>query len=430
MIRVFPTILLFLLAGYLNGQSGPDFPSTPEAYSGRRARLLGNMDSVSVLVLKGGEENGEEVARFRQDRDFLYLTGIRSSGARMILAPRGVRFGNSVKQSIFFLNLRWNPEATVPAGPQDTLLDIGQWTEVLNLALEGVVTVYYNPPAPFLHDWLNDKPYFGDREMRKAFEKAHSGVKIRPAGTLIAQLRTLKTEKELAALNKAIALTADGIGSVLKQCRPGMYEYEIQAMIEYEAIRQGASGMGFPSIIGGGPNSLIPHYFDNNGRLEKGDLLVMDVGAEVDGYSADVTRTIPVSGTFTPEQAEVYAVVLETEKELIAMVRPGMTYSEIDRAAMQMIREKGYGDYILHGVTHPIGLNVHDVMAGDTLKPGMVITIEPGIYIPASDTLQPAARKGFGIRIEDDVLVTETGFVNLSAAIPKEISEIEKRMRH
>jgi Xaa-Pro aminopeptidase len=347
----------------------------------------------------------------------------------MIFAPRGVTFGPSRKTCFFFLNLRWNPDAKVPLTASDTLLDLTRFDSVLAKVLPGIKTMYYHPQAPFVHDWVNGKPYFADKEMRKAFEKAHPGAKMKPAGTLLARLRQIKSGDELMAIHKAIALTGDGIGAALRGCRPGMHEYEVQALIENEAVRQGADGMGFPSIVGGGKNSLIPHYFDNNCELRKGDLLVMDVGADYCGYSADVTRTIPVSGKFTTEQAVVYNIVLDVQKALIKMAKPGATFGEIDRKAVELTKAAGYGDYILHGVTHTIGLNVHDAMSGDTLRPGMVITIEPGIYIPVDDTIQPKGRTGFGIRIEDDVLITETGYEVLSSGIPSEIDDIEKRMR-
>jgi Xaa-Pro aminopeptidase len=398
-------------------------------YTARRAQMAALIDTTSVLVMKAGEENDMEVLKFRQDRDFHYLTGILKPGAKMILAPRGIMFGSERKTCFFFLNLRWNPDVRIPLESSEMLLDPDRFDSVLSVLLPGIKTLYYHPQAAFVHDWINGKPYFADKEMRKAFEKAHPGTKMKPAGPLIAKLRQIKTEDELSALGKAIAMTGDGINAALRGCKPGMFEYEVQALIEYEAVRQGANGMGFPSIVGGGKNSLIPHYFDNNCKLQKGDLLVMDVGADYWGYSADVTRTIPVSGKFTKEQAEVYNVVLDVQNALIKMVRPGITYGEIDQQAELMIRQAGFGKYILHGVTHTIGLNVHDVMSGDTLRPGMVITIEPGIYIPADDTVQPEGRKGFGIRIEDDVLITDDGHAVMSSGIPKEIADIEKRMR-
>ncbi len=402
---------------------------TPDDYSARRAKLAAMADSASVLAMKGSDENYDEIGRFRQDRDFLYLTGITVPGARMILAPKGIGSGNSKKSCFIFLNMKWNKDAIVPLTATDTLIDLKQFDTVLQRVLSGIRTLYYHPQMEFSYDWINGKVYFAEREMRKSFEKSHPGVRIKPAAPLIARLRQIKEKDELTAMLKAIALTNDGILSAMKSCKPGMYEYEIQALIEYEAIRQGAGGMGFASIIGGGKNSLIPHYFDNNCELRAGDLLVMDVGAEYEGYSADITRTIPVSGKFTKEQAVVYDVLLGIQEELIRMVQAGITFRDLDNRSNELIRAAGYGAYILHGITHTVGLNVHDATAGDTLRAGMVITIEPGIYIPANDTVQPAGRTGFGIRIEDDILVTADGYENLSSAVPKEIAEIEKRMR-
>jgi Xaa-Pro aminopeptidase len=419
--------LFFALEGQAQ-QCVKDLISQKE-YSARRVKMAGMLDTASVLAMKAGEEGFDDIRRFRQDRDFLYLTGISLPGARMILAPKGISFGNTTKSVFFFLNLQWNKEVNIPLTASDTLLDLTRFDTILSAVLPGIRTLFYNPPMDFSHDWITGKVYFADKEMKKAFEKAHPGIKMKPAGTLLAKLRQIKTEDELAAISKAIAMTKDGIESAMRSCKPGMFEYEVQAVIEYEATRQGADGMGFASIIGGGKNSLIPHYFDNNCMLSNGDLLVMDVGADYCGYSADVTRTIPVSGRFTKEQAIVYIVVLDVQKSLIAMVKPGITFVSIDKKAEDLIRAAGYGDYILHGVTHTVGLNVHDAMAGDTLRPGMVITIEPGIYIQGDDTVQPEGRKGFGIRIEDDVLVTEKGHDVLSAGIPRELADIEKHMQ-
>jgi Xaa-Pro aminopeptidase len=400
-----------------------------EDYSARRTNLAAMIDTGSVVAIKGGEENFDDIRKFRQDRDFLYLTGMTVPGARIIVAPKGILYGNTRKDCFIFINRAWYTDLAVPMGASDTLLDMKQFDTVFKHLTQGIRTLYYYPPMAFSHDWINDKVYFAEKEMKKAFEKSHPGAKIKPAATLIAKLRQIKTKDELAAMNKAIELTSDGILSAMRSCKPGMYEYEIQALIEYEAIRQGAGGMGFASIIGGGKNSLIPHYFDNNCEMKAGDLLVMDVGAEYDGYSADITRTIPVSGKFSIEQAIVYNVLLNVQKELIGMVKPGITFNEIDNKSNELIRGAGFGNYILHGVTHTVGLNVHDATSGDTLRAGMVITIEPGIYIPGDDTIQPEGRKGFGIRIEDDVLVTDGGNEVISAMVPKEQSEIEKRMR-
>jgi Xaa-Pro aminopeptidase len=208
-----------------------------------------------------------------------------------------------------------------------------------------------------------------------------------------------------------------------------MKEYELQAIIEFSMIREGAEYESFPSIIGSGPNSLIPHYDDNRRTMQKGDVVVMDVGAEVDGYAADVTRTIPVSGRFTEGQREVYSAVLRTQQAVIGVIRPGLPWVALDRKAKEILQPHGFAPYLTHSVSHHVGLDVHDIGQMDTLKAGMVITVEPGVYVPAADTIVAEKYRGFGIRIEDDVLVTENGSLVLSRNIPKEIGDIEGLMK-
>jgi Xaa-Pro aminopeptidase len=197
-------------------------------------------------------------------------------------------------------------------------------------------------------------------------------------------------------------------------------EYEVEAAVEYEFRRGGAERPGFASIIGSGPFSTVLHYDKSTRRMESGDVVVVDIGAEYSGYSADVTRTYPVSGKFSARQREIYQIVLDAQKAALAHVKPGATLGDIHRAAMAHIRSKGYEKNFIHGTSHYIGLEVHDV--GSTSRPleaNMVITVEPGIYIPEEQ---------LGIRIEDDVLVTPGGY-RLLSHFPKEISEIETQMQ-
>ena len=204
----------------------------------------------------------------------------------------------------------------------------------------------------------------------------------------------------------------------------GGTKLEVEAIIEFEFRRNGAERPGFPSIVGSGPNATILHYDRNTRKMEAGDLVVADIGAEYGGYTADITRTYPVSGKFTERQREIYQIVLDAQKAALARVKPGATIrgrgsNSIHAAALEYIQSKGYGDYFIHGTSHHIGLEVHDVgPVGRPLKPNMVITIEPGIYIPDEN---------IGVRIEDDVLVTETGYRMLSD-FPREIDEIEALM--
>jgi Xaa-Pro aminopeptidase len=212
-------------------------------------------------------------------------------------------------------------------------------------------------------------------------------------------------------------------------CTPGVREYELQAEIEYAMARSGAWGQSFPSIVGSGPNALIPHYELNRRTARAGEVVVMDVGAEMSGYAADVTRTIPVSGRFSAPQRKVYETVLRAQRAVIAAIRPGMSWKTLDATARAAIKEAGYDRFWLHSVSHHLGLDVHDAGVMDTLRDGMVITVEPGIYIPVADTTVSAEYRGIGVRIEDDVLVTGDGAEVLSARVPKDIVDIERIMK-
>jgi Xaa-Pro aminopeptidase len=193
--------------------------------------------------------------------------------------------------------------------------------------------------------------------------------------------------------------------------------------------RNGATAPAFSSIVGSGPNSLILHYEHNQRTMQAGEVVVMDVGAEIEGYAADITRTIPVSGKFTPEQRKVYDTVLRAQEAIIRAIRPGALWSEMDRAAKAVIDSAGYGKYWRHSVSHHLGIDVHDAGPMDTLRVGMVVTMEPGVYIPVGDTTVAPGLRGVGIRIEDDALVTDTGCEVLTAAVPRQAADIEKIMK-
>lgn len=220
-------------------------------------------------------------------------------------------------------------------------------------------------------------------------------------------------------MQKAIDITGAGFAKAALALKPGMNETDVQDIIESEFKAKGARQLAFPSIVATGKNTTVLHYTRNNAVVQTGDLFLMDIGAEYDHYAADVSRTVPVSGKFTPEQRKIYEIVLKAQKAAMAKVKPGAYVREdVHAEARRVIEEAGYGEYFIHGTSHYIGLDVHDV--GDysqPLKPGMVISVEPGIYIPAT---------GIGVRIEDDVLVTKDGYKNLSAGIPREIEEIER----
>jgi Xaa-Pro aminopeptidase len=222
-------------------------------------------------------------------------------------------------------------------------------------------------------------------------------------------------------LGRAIDITCSALLEAMASIGPGQFEYEIQATIDYVFMRYGAQRPGFSSIVGSGPNSCVLHHSANRRRAVKGDLVVLDVGAELFGYTADVTRTVPVSGRFSPRQREIYEIVLAAQKAGIAAVRPGVKLRDVHAAARKVIRDAGYARYFLHSTSHWLGLDVHDVGATSrTLEEGMVLTVEPGIYLSEEE---------LGIRIEDDVLVTRNGRQVLSDGVPRSVKEIEALMK-
>jgi Xaa-Pro aminopeptidase len=260
-------------------------------------------------------------------------------------------------------------------------------------------------------------PLTSDLDFLKQFRERYPWTALKDPSAALGRMRMVKSSAEIALLERAIEITCRAQHDALWQARSGMMEYQVQAIVEYRFGEEGARRPGYPSIVGAGPDSCILHYDANDGTLKEGDLLLLDAGAEYRRYSADVTRTFPVSGRFTDEQRAVYDLVLKAQEAAIAAIRPGVPFAEIDRAARKVISQAGYGPNFIHGTSHFIGLDVHD--AGDTsglLQAGMVLTVEPGIYIP---------ERKIGVRIEDDVLVTREGSRVLSDCAPRQSHAVE-----
>jgi Xaa-Pro aminopeptidase len=359
-------------------------------YKSRRDRLSARIKG-NVLVLRAAPE--QELVKYQQERNFYYLTGLDQSDAILLLDAV-----SDPPQEFLFL-----PERK-PAAERWTGLKLGPDAE--GERATGFAKAL--PTSEF------------DAILKKLSRQAKAVYGLKDVESDIAYLRQIKSPAEIALLEKAIQITLKAEQAAARTIAPGVMEYEVQAALEYEFTRNGAERPGFPSIVGSGPFSTILHYNDSTRRIQPGDVVVVDIGAEYSGYSADVTRTYPASGSFSPRQREIYQIVLDAQKAAIAKVKPGARISDMHNAAMSVIRSKGYEKYFIHGTSHHIGLDVHDV--GDTsrpFEPNMVITAEPGIYIPEEQ---------LGIRIEDDVLVTPTGYRVLSN-FPKEISEIEGLMK-
>jgi len=355
-------------------------------YRARRERLAERIKG-NVLVLRAAPD--QELTEYQQERNFYYLTGFDQPGAILLLDA----VSEPMQEFLFIperkpAEERWTGEKL---GPGPDAARVTGFAKVL-------------PVSEF------------DATLRKMSERAKATYGLKEAESDIAYLRQTKSRTEIALLEKAIQITIKAQQAAAREIAPGAWEYEVEAALEFEFRHNGAERPSFPSIVGSGPFSTILHYNENTRRMESGDTVVVDIGAEYGGYAADVTRTYPVSGKFSPRQREIYQIVLDAQKAAMAKVKPGVTISEIHQASKSYIESKGYGKYFIHGTSHHIGLEVHDV--GATTRPleaNMVITVEPGIYIP---------EEKLGVRIEDDVLVTSTGY-RLLSTFPKEIDEIE-----
>jgi Xaa-Pro aminopeptidase len=357
-----------------------------QEYRARRERLAQRIKG-NVLVLRAAPD--QELVKYQQEPNFHYLTGFDEPNAILLLDA-----ASDPPQEFLFLPERKPAEERwtgVKLGPGPEAAKVTGFSKVL-------------PTAEF------------DATLKKASERARAVYGLKEVQDDLAYLRQVKSPTEIALLEKAIQITLKAQQAAARSIAPGTMEYEVEAALEFEFRRNGAERPGFPSIVGSGPLSTVLHYDKNERRMQAGEVVVVDIGAEYGGYSADVTRTYPVSGKFSPRQREIYQIVLDAQKAAIAKIKPGVRISDLHQAAMGYIRSKGYEKYFVHGTSHHIGREVHDV--GDTsrpLEPNMVITVEPGIYIPEEQ---------FGIRIEDDVLLTPDGSRVLSA-FPKEIAEVE-----
>lgn len=382
-----------------------------EEYRSRRARLAEELEGGAVVLFAA---QPSDLVEFQQEDNFYYLTGFAEPDAILVLASRGDRIEESL-----FIPPR-NPEQERWTG-----VKLGPGREAERATGIGSVEPTENFEARIRELASAGKTIYtltGQPETVERLRAIVPSADLRNVGPAVANLRVKKAGTEIALVRKAIAITIQAHEAALRVISPGAMEYEVEGIIEYTFRRNGAERPAFPSIVGSGPYSTTLHYDRNERRMQAGDLVVVDIGAEYSGYAADVTRTYPVNGRFTERQKEIYQIVLDAQRAALERVRPGISINGpngVHAAARAYIAGQGYGQYFIHGTSHYLGLYVHDV--GDysrPLEPGMVLTVEPGIYLP---------EEGFGIRIEDDVLVTEDGYEMLSD-FPREIDEIEALM--
>src|SRR5882724_2318329 len=411
-------------------------------YAERRARLAAQADGPIVLWGFTGREEGSQNYIFEQEENFYYLTGHNEEGAGPIILPPGEkgevpRLGRETP----FLPAknpqkeRWNGVRMSPTDPgieaRTGFAAVKSFESDFRIAIENLAKTYPNfyTIVPYQKE-LGGYPH--EKAVVEWLQLAAPQAKLKDIRAQIGALRQIKSPGEIAFLKEAIGLTLDSHLEAMKLMHPGLYEYQVAArMVEVHAWG-GSEAEGYAPIVGAGPNSTVLHYDKLSRKIEDGDIVVMDVGAQYSGYSADITRTIPAKGKFTPRQREIYKIVLGAQNAALAALKPGMDFcskgdKNVHKIAYNYINSHGkdlngksLGPYFIHGLGHHIGLNVHD--AGDhcaPFQPGMVITMEPGIYIP---------EENLGVRIEDDVLITESGHKLLSERLPRDPDEIEKIM--
>ncbi|MCA9661546.1 MAG: aminopeptidase P N-terminal domain-containing protein [Myxococcales bacterium] len=427
-----------------------------EAYRLRRQRVAERMADDSALLLHGGllrTRSNDTEFRFRPDSNFHYLSGLREPGALLLLRPgHDPEFTVFVRprdpQAEIWTGRRIGPEGAIERYGADAAYPIDEASTHLRTLLDGVSTIY----LPFGHDagleamvhrtidFLRKRNRYGEQAPEQLVD----------ARALLGEDRLVKDAAALASLRRAVDVSARGHLAAIRATRPGLYEHELEALLEFHFRRLGSSGPGYGSIVGAGDNATILHYVDNDCRLEAGDLLLIDAGAEWDYFTGDITRTFPISGRFSPAQRDLYAIVLAANEAGIAASRVGSTIDGIYRVCLRTLLqglrdlrlvdgevdalledESTYSRYTCHRHSHWLGADVHDAghyclrRTPRPLKPGYVITVEPGLYIAKDDERAPPELRGVGIRVEDDVLIRDVGPEILSAAVPKAVAELE-----
>jgi len=430
----------------------------PAEFARRRRQLMRMAGNEAILILPSAAErirNNDSHYPFRQDSDFLYLTGFHEPESVLVLVP-----GRKHGEALLFCRER-DPEREAWDGPragtEGAVADFGMddaypWSDlddILPGLIEGRTRVYYHfgRDAEFdlkLIGWVNRVR----AQIKQGAEPPHEFLEL---GHLLHDLRLFKSRDEVALMRRSAAIAAEAHVRAMQAVRPGMFEYEVEAELLHTFRRRGAVP-SYEPIVGGGANACVLHYRANSAPLRDGDLLLIDAGAELEGYASDITRTFPVGGRFSPAQRAIHDLVLRAQLAAIDAVRPGASWIAPHDTAVrvltegllalgllrgtlqQCLKEQAYRRFYMHKTGHWLGLDVHDV--GDyridgeyrLLEPGMVLTIEPGLYI-APDSKGVAAKwRGIGVRIEDDVLVTATGNEVLSRGVPKSADDIESLM--
>lgn len=407
-------------------------------YKARRHKLLEKVKDNSVIVLFAGnapKKTADEAYPFTPNRNFYYLTGVQEPDHILLMSKI-----NGKEKNILFI--------------KDIDLELEKWigkslreNEALEIA--GVDEVMFKSTfEDYFHRLISMKEEFNlylDLE-RDAFNSMNSisqifakeiiskypQISVRNIYASIVALRLIKSNEEIENIKEAIKITISGVETLMKNAQDGMKEYELEAYFDFNCKSKGVKDLAFNTIAATGKNATVLHYVDNNAEMKDGDLILFDLGAQYKYYNADISRTFPVNGKFTARQKEVYNAVLKVNEEIIKTIKPGITTAELNAKANDLLGEacvslglledkKDFRKYYFHSIGHSLGLDTHDVIIDRnfTFEPGMVYTVEPGLYIP---------EESIGIRIEDDILVTEDGSINLTKDMIKTVEEIEDFM--
>lgn len=430
-----------------------------------RAQLKKFIESIgpdSIAIIPAAHEatrSYDTEFKFRQDSDFWYLTGFPEPDAIAVIdaankkAPYTlyVRPRDPLMETWF--GRREGVDGAVKNYGADKAYSIEKFADDLPKLLEGHEKLFYR----FAVDKTLDEQilnYLTEQRVRR-LKTAYPPHTIVDPTIITGEMRLHKNKDEVEMMQKAATISAEAHILAMKKVKPGMNEFQVESLIEAYMRDKGASGVAYNSIIGGGENATILHYVENNRPLKDGDLILIDAGAEYKGYAADITRTFPVNGKFSKAQREVYDVVLGVQQQCIEYTKTGNTVKGRQEFSIELltegmkklgllkgktkdlIKKKQYLRYYMHGVGHYLGLDVHDAgryftdqsaKSSRPFAPGMVLTVEPGLYIPPDDKSAPSKYRGIGIRIEDDVLVTKDGNFNLTSKVPKDADEIESLM--
>ncbi len=431
---------------------------TQQEYANRRKKLAQSLPDNTIAIVPAAFEvlrNGDAHYRFRQDSDFYYLTGFNEPDALLLI--------NSGKGESILFNRPRHPEAEQWTGTRlgqegakevlgvDSAWPIDSLNEKLADYLTGKSAVYYAfNRYPEMEKQVNEALQQLKSQIRRGIKAPQALYDLTP---VISEMRLIKNDAEINLMRKAAAISVDAHKRAMKRCRELDYEYQLEAELTYEFYRQGCRSVAYDPIVGSGANACILHYTENNSPLTDGDLILIDAGGEYEGYAADITRSFPRNGSFSDEQRKIYQLVLEAQKAGIDQVKPGAPWVIVQQRMIHIITaglcelgllkgkvedlvdSQAYQRFYMHNSGHWLGLDVHDCGAYKVddqwrpFEPGMVLTVEPGIYIRAGMEGVDERWWNIGVRIEDDILVTENGNENLTARLPVEINDIEALMR-